>query len=329
MNHRNTTTANACAVLLGLDIAKATFDACLQLPTGSLHRRTFTNNREGFEQLTQWLHTHGQAPARVGIEATGSYWMALAHYLHAQKLPVCVLNPAYVKAHGQSTGSRTKTDRSDARLIADYLATHRCETWDPLPSELEELRELMRFYADVTGLAVSAAQRGEGLRTGPARELQEQLAQTLEEFAQNVLRRAREQTRQHENLERVFERLDSVPGIAQITALILLSELPRGHTARKVAGWAGVTPRQEESGTSLHRAPRLCKQGSQYVRRSLYWPAITALRCNPAMQAFAKRLEAAGLNKMQIVGAAMHKLLRWSVGVLNSGKMFDPSLHAS
>lgn len=322
-------TTTETAVCLGIDIAKATFDACLQLPQGRWQRGSFANHPEGFAQLTHWLQTSGISPARVGLEATGPYWLALAHYLHSQRLPVCVLNPAYVKAHGQSRGSRTKTDRADARLIADYLATHRCEVWEPLPAELEELRELMRFYADVTGLAASAAQRGEGLRTGPAQQLQAELAQVLEEFAQKVLQRAREQARQHETLERTFQQLDSIPGIAQITALILTSELPRGRSARTVAGWAGVTPRQEESGTSVHRAPRLCKQGSEQVRRSLYWPAITALRCSPPMQAFARRLEAAGLNKMQIVGAAMHKLLRWSVGVMNSGKMFDPTLHAT
>jgi transposase len=106
----------------------------------------------------------GPTAVRAAMEATGPYWVALAHWFYEQHWPVYVINPAYIKAHGQSKGSRTKTDRSDARLIADYLASHQAELWQPLPAELEALRELTRLYADVTSLAVSASQRAEGLR---------------------------------------------------------------------------------------------------------------------------------------------------------------------
>lgn len=321
-------THNALTIL-GIDIAKAKFDACLQLAQGATHQRSFANSPEGFEALLQWVRAQGAEAVPVGLEATGCYWVTLAHFLYERQWPVYLLNPAYVKAHGQSRGNRTKTDRVDARLIADYLATHDCEAWEPLPAEREELRELMRLYADVTTLAVSASQRAEGLRTALAQQLQAQLTQSLQAFAQKVLESAREQARAHPSLERPFELLDSIPGIATITALLLVAELPRGRSARTVAGWAGLTPREHVSGISVHGPPKLCKQGSDYVRQAFYWPAITTLRCCPAMRAFGARLQAAGLNNMQVIGAAMHKLLRWSVGVLNSDRPFDRSLHAT
>lgn len=317
---------NSCPIV-GIDIAKAKFDVYLRLTDRSGRTGTFPNNEEGFAALVKWLQSQKLQDVVLAMEATGPYWMGLACYLHAHQFKVYVFNPAYVKAHAQSRGCRTKNDRVDARLIADYLATHECEAWEPLPAEREELRELMRLYADATALAVSASQRGEGLRTGPAQELQAQLAQLLEEFAQRVLERAGQHARQHPSLERPLQQLDSIPGIGEITALVLVAELPRGRSARSVAAWAGVTPRQCQSGTSVHRPPKMCKQGSDYVRHSLYWPAVTALRCCPAMRQLSQRLEGAGLNKMQIIGAAMHKLARWAAGVLNSDKMFDPSLH--
>jgi transposase len=316
--------------LLGVDIAKATFDAALYLPGGSLHQRSFANDDGGFAELLHWLERLlNGAPLHVGIEATGSYWMALAIKLFEQGYRVSILNPAYVKSHGQSEGLRTKTDRVDARLIADYLAKHDCEAWEPLPAELEELRELMRFHADLVQLSVSASQRAEGLRTKLACQLHSELTHWLKAFGKRVLAAARSHVRQHVSLLQTVTCLQSIPGIGELTALRLTSELPRGRSARSVAAWAGLTPRQHESGTSVHRRARLCKQGSDYIRTSLYWPAITALRCCPAMQAFAKRLQQAELEKMQIVAAAMHKLLRWAVGVLNSGKPFDPSFHVT
>ena len=315
---------------LGVDMAKNKFDAALCLDTGVIYQHTFTNDLAGFAELIVWLEARlKNAKLLVGIEATGSYWTALAVKLHAQGYRVSILNPAYVKAHGQSQGLRTKTDRVDARLIADYLSKNHCECWEPLAPELEELRELMRFHADVVQLTVAATQRAEGLRTAAVRRLQHELTRWLEDFGKRVLAAARTHTRQHDSLKRVVQCLDSVPGIGELTALRLASELPRGRSARSVSAWAGLTPRQHVSGTSVHRPARLCKQGSDYVRTSLYWPAVTALRCCPAMQAFGKRLAEAGLEPMQIVAAAMHKLMRWSVGALNSGKHFDPSLHVT
>jgi transposase len=240
---------------------------------------------------------------------------------------VYLLNPAYVKAHGQSRGQRGKTDRIDAALIADYLATHRpdCEPWQPLPSELEELRELMRLYNDVRGAAASLGQRRAGLRTSVARALQEQIAKTVKQFAQRILKAAREHARRHVSLARPVENLQTIKGVGEISALTFVAELPRGRAARSVAAWAGVTPRPYESGTSVRKRPKLCKQGSDYVRQSLYWPAVTALRCNPVMQEFARRLEKSGHNKMQRVGAAMHKLVRWASAIIHNGQPFDPA----
>lgn len=315
--------------ILGIDIAKAKFDVCLQLARGGLRRQSFPNNADGFTQLQHWLQVHQAGPVRVGIEATGCYWVSLAHQLHAHGSVVYLLNPAYVKAHAQSQGRRSKTDRVDAQIIADYLATHDCQPWAPLPAELEELRELMRLYADVTAVAASVGQRREALRTAIARQLHAEIAAALKEFARRVLKTAQTHARQHATLARPVECLKTIQGIGLVTALVLTAELPRKQAARSVAGWAGVTPRHVESGTSVHRRPKLSKQGSDYVRHCLYWPAITALRCNPAMQSFARRLQAAGLNKMQIIGAAMHKLLRWAVGVMHSEKPFDPALHVT
>ena len=87
---------------LGIDMAKAKFDVCLQLAQGGLRSQSFPNNAAGFDQLQHWLQVHQAGPLRVGIEATGCYWVSLAHQLHAQGWVVYLLNPAYVKAHAQS-----------------------------------------------------------------------------------------------------------------------------------------------------------------------------------------------------------------------------------
>jgi transposase len=311
--------------VLGIDVAKASFDAALRSTAGKVLRsKTFANNPEGFAQLRQWV---GPLCPALGLEATGSYWMSLAHQLHGWGWTVFLLNPAYVKNHARAQGQRHKTDRIDAALIADFVCAHQCEPWQPLPAELEELRELMRLYQDVTAMAASLAQRREGVRTTAASALLEEITKAVKAFAKRVLAQARAHAQAHASLQAPVACLESIPGVGAITALTLTAELPRGKASRSVACWAGLTPRFFESGESVRKRPRLSKQGSDYVRQILYWPAITALRCNPAMQIFAQRLQGSGHNKMQIIGAAMHKLLRWATALIHTRQNFNPALH--
>ncbi len=69
----------------------------------------------------------------------------------------------------------------------------------------------------------------------------------------------------------------------------------------------------------------LSKVGSSRWRKSLYFPAMTALGFNPLIKAWGLRLSAQGKSKMLILGAAMRKLLHLAYGVLKSQKPFDPN----
>jgi transposase len=68
----------------------------------------------------------------------------------------------------------------------------------------------------------------------------------------------------------------------------------------------------------------LSKIGNARLRRALYFPAITALRCSPFFQAWAKGLQERGKCKMSVIGAVMRKLIHLAYGVLKTGKPFDP-----
>ena len=100
----------------------------------------------------------------------------------------------------------------------------------------------------------------------------------------------------------------------------------RFASAREAAAFAGVTPRMHQSGSSVRGKPRVCKQGSAKLRKLLYFPAITAMRCNPVVNALSKRLKQRGKHNMAIITAAMRKLIHIAYGVLKSGKTFDPTL---
>ena len=102
------------ATPIGVDIAKAKFDAALV--EGKYKTKVFPNRPAGFEAFLIWLHPF--APVHVCLEATGRYGDAIALYLVESGITVSVVNPAQIQAFGKAELSRTKTDKSDAKLLA-------------------------------------------------------------------------------------------------------------------------------------------------------------------------------------------------------------------
>lgn len=112
-----------------------------------------------------------------------------------------------------------------------------------------------------------------------------------------------------------------------MSAAVLLAEVPdlkQYKSARQVAAFAGLVPRGRQSGSSIRGRVRLSKIGNARLRKALYFPAVTALRCSPFFQAWAEGLRQRGKSKMAVIGAAMRKLMHLAYGVLKTGQPFDP-----
>lgn len=312
---------------LGLDISKLKFNACLLREGGQLRHKVFPNNPEGFARLSEWLGRQGVAQTHACLEATGTYGDALAAYLHAQRHTVSVVNPAQIKAYAQSVLARTKTDRVDASLIARFCAERRPAAWVPLAPELRELQALVRRLESLIEMRTSEENRlSSGISVAAVRESVEGLLAHLVEHIKKTQALIHDHIDQHPSLKRQRELLDSIPGIGETTAAALLAEVSnfaQYRSARQVAAFAGLVPRERQSGSSVRGRVRLSKIGNARLRRALYFPAITALRCSPFFQAWAKGLRDRGKSKMAVIGAAMRKLVHLAYGVLKTGKPFD------
>ena len=69
---------------------------------------------------------------------------------------------------------------------------------------------------------------------------------------------------------------------------------------------------------------RLSKTGAPQLRKALYFPAVVAIRHNPYVKELRERLKERGKCPMQVIGAAMRKLVHLAYGVLKTGRPFDP-----
>jgi transposase len=312
---------------LGIDIAKVKFNVCLIKVGGKLKHKVFPNTEAGFEQLSAWLTKQGVERVHACLEATGTYGDSLALFLHSAGHVVSVLNPAAIKAFAQSRLSRTKTDRADAELIARFCATQQPGAWTPPASEVRELQALVRRLEALTEMRTAEANRlSAGLTVESVRASVKELIAHLDEQITRTEKLIRDHVNHHPGLKEQSRLLDSIPGIGETTAAALLAEVPdikQYSSARQVAAFAGLVPRERQSGSSVRGRVRLSKIGDSRLRKALYFPAITALRCSPFFQQWSAGLRQRGKSKMAVIGAVMRKLIHIAYGVLKSGQPFN------
>lgn len=240
---------------LGIDIAKVKFNVCLLRFNGKLKHKVFPNHAAGFAQLQAWLEQHEAPPVHACLEATGTYGEALSHYLHDRGHTVSVMNPAAIKAFAASRLSRTKTDRVDADLIARFCLAHQPPPWTPAATEVRELQALVRRLESLIEMRVAEENRlSAGVSVAAVRTGVEELITHLKEQIRRTEKLIRKHIDKHPGLKQQRELLDSIPGIAATTAALLLAEVPdikRYRSARQVAAFAGLVPRERQSGSSV------------------------------------------------------------------------------
>src|SRR2546429_2914936 len=310
---------------LGIDISKDSFHLELSINEKLRHRK-FANRKEGFGELCAWLAKHKAIYVHACLEATGPYSEALAIYLHEQGHIVSVVNPVQIKAFGQSELLRNKDDRPDAGLIRRFCEKQRPPAWTPPPAHQRELQALTRHLENLLETRQQQLNRLEGPKPkGVIKSLRKLVAYLDAEIARTE-KQIDDQIDSHPDLQQQCQLLESIPGIGRRTATKLLAEIEdisHYKSARQVAAYAGLTPKNNRSGTWRGKT-RLSKTGNARVRKALFLPAMVAKQHNPIVRTFCQRLARNGKNKMEVIGAAMRKLLHIAFGVLKSGKMFDP-----
>lgn len=314
---------------LGIDIAKLKFDVCLIKPAGRAKHKVFANTRHGFEQLARWLSSHQASELHACLEATGSYGEPLALFLFEAGIRISLVNPAAVRAFANAGLSRTKTDKVDAELIARFCLAQRPLPWQPPAPEIQHLQALVRRLESLIEMRVAEENRlSSGVSTEAVRQsLQQHIAYLVEQIKQTE-RLIREHINDHPELKQQSALLDSIPGIGTTTAALLLAEIvniKQYTSARQVAAYAGLVPRERRSGSSVRGRTCLSKIGNARLRKALYFPAITALRSSNFFKQWASGLRERGKSKMSVIGAAMRKLIHLAYGVLKTGKPFDPN----
>jgi transposase len=317
-------------VLVGIDVSADDFTAAFDVSDDTPRIRSYPNSAAGHKRLCRRLQKIG-GPVQVCLEATGVYSLDLALTLdRTDGIGVMVANPRATKDFARACMKRSKTDRTDALSILEFLRRMPFEPWRPPSRETLQMRALSRRIAALMVMRIQERNRLKA--TERTAELSGALVDDIEahveylEVSMEHLRvEALEFVHADPELYRRFKLMTSIKGISTKSAIRILGELaalPSGMTARQWVAHAGLDPRHYESGSSVDKPTRISKTGNRHVRAGLYMPALVAIRSEPNVQAFYQAMLARGKKPMQAIVAVMRKLLHAIHGMFTHNQDF-------
>lgn len=313
--------------IIGIDIAKNKFDVAL-LRNGKIKTKVLKNSLDGFENLKKWLSKQGVNHVHACMEATGIFFEDLATFLADEGHDVSVVNPLQVKAFGDSLLIRTKNDKVDARVIAQFCEAVKPSLWQPDAPEIRQLKALGRRRDALIAMRTQEFNRGNSKETR-VQESIESVIKLLNEEIKDISNKIKEHIDNNPDLKRKSDLLRTIPGVGNVSIEAILSETNGFSNFKKVeqvVAYMGLSPREKTSGSSVHGKTALCKTGNRRLRKILYMPAMVAMIHNPMVKELAKRLKEKAKHGKLIVCACMKKLVQIMFGVLKNNKPFDLNL---
>lgn len=276
--------------------------------------RQFPNSPEGIDQYVEFLQDF--APEIILCEATGGYeWSFLFGMDHAG-LPIARSNPRQIRDFARSCGVLAKTDKIDAKIIAQFAAQRKPEPLKLPGQTQQELQALLTWRRQLLEHRDRLNQQGKRSSSRMVAGQLEELIRSLKEKIANLDKTIANLIDSDPDLKKLDEILQSVPGVGPVVSHTLIVECSMlGHCSdREIASYSGTAPFNCDSGQM--RGHRRCIQqtrwgGNGRIRRVLYMAVLVGAvqGNNPALKSFYDRLRAAGKAFKVAVTACMCKLL--------------------
>lgn len=324
---------------IGVDIAKEKFDVCFKESKKGRNvvkgTKSFNNSSKGFKEFQHWYTKRKKEGSSLVfvMEATGVYYEELAYFLHSQNEEIYVELPQKVKYYAKSLNIKTKTDKVDAKLIADIglERSQSLKSWSPPSAQFKAIRDLSRELAQLKKSKSAASSQLHAWRTahGTAEEVlkvAEEHVELLDQLIGKMEGLLLNQVKQDPELFEKISRIAQIKGLGVLTVTRVIAETNGFllfNNIRQLVSYAGLDVIQDQSGQHKGKS-RLSKKGNAHLREALYMPAVTAITHNENLKDFYLRLNQKFNYKKQSLVAVMRKLLILIYTLWKSGEDYDP-----
>lgn len=303
--------------IIGIDISKDQLDVH-RLPDNT--SRQFENAKAGHGALISWI---GTGQVRVVYEATGPYHRQLEVALAGAGLPIVKVNPRQARRFAEATGKLAKTDRLDAAMLARMGALLAFEPRSVRNAILNDLKDLQVAREALVKDRTAARNRAKTLALPLLKSQNKARLDQIDEQLAALDQAISELIASDPVLSRRLAILSSIPGVAAVSAAMLITEMPELGSlgAKQAAALAGLAPIVRQSGQWKGKA--FVRGGRKQVRRALYMPALVAMRFNPDLKAKYVQLVAAGKAPKQAITAIMRKLIVLANALIKTDRLWQ------
>ena len=312
---------NKYTEILGVDISKETFDV---VDIKGNHKQ-YKNETKGFSKFAGILDDQ----SLVVMEATGHYHYLLAQFLSKSGIPCAVVNPLSIKRFVQMKLAKVKTDKADAAAICAYAQVNDVTLYnhqDDSQAECLQIYSLLEHY-EKKMTALKNKLHGENALGRPSKSVFHSLNRMLKAITREVVAledQLKEMVKEGHATQLTL--LRSIPGIGIKTALFLIvvtDGFSKFENASQLCSYAGITPTERRSGTSIRGRSRISKVGNRRLRHLLFMCSFSACQYNKACNAQYERIVNKGKSEKLALLAVCNKLLRQSFAIVKSGIPYD------
>lgn len=310
--------------IIGIDISKEKFDVCFSFELTEYKQDCYSYDDKGIKEFLKEV----SEDCTCVMEATGIYHLRLAYALFEHGAFVSVVNPLSVKNFSRAVMCRTKTDKSDARILAEYARRMELNKWEPTSENYIRVQQMYRsielFLINIT----QAENQIEAICNSPVYD--KALCCTLKSHVKQLKKRIEKLEEQIEALIKeedscVVGRICTIPGIGKKTAIALLVATKGLHgfdNYRQVSSYLGLCPRIYDSGKSVHGKAHICKMGMGWIRKLLYMCSISAIKYNKNCMDLYNRLREKGKPVKLAMIAVANKLLKQIFAIVKNNNVY-------
>lgn len=311
----------------GIDVSHSTLDVCYQNNLGEFFHLKVGNNNKGYATILE----HTGIDYHFVMEATGVYYIRLAFYLHEQGCQLSVVNALSIKRYIQMHLERNKSDKKDAAWICRYAIEQCPPYWEMPDSAYFESKQLYNTIREYTEQIKRFNNQLHSLRLlpVPSKDTIKSLEKVKKQLAKEIqLLEVKLQSKLQEWQPAQLKSVGSIKGIGKrATAMLIVytQGFKNTHSHRQLISFAGLSPTEYSSGSSIQGKPRIYKRGGKKLRDVLYMCSMNAIKTNPACKTLYERLRGNGKTGKQALIAVCNKLLKQVFAVVKNNSLYQPN----
>jgi len=259
---------------------------------------------------------------RIVLEATGRYERLLADAALDRGMPVIIVNPLHIRRFAGAVGQLAKTDKIDARIIAQYAALIQPEVRPASNKTVRVIKDLLARRRQLLTMRTMEKNRAHIMPKCLQADIQRHV-QYLGKQIEKIDKLLNQKIEAEQAWREKRAIMLSMPGIGPAVVNTLLGDLPElGQLSNKqIAALTGVAPYNRDSGRL--RGKRRISGGRHSVRTILFMAALTSVQHNPVIKRFYQHLVAQGKHKKVALTACIRKMVIMLNAMVRDGNMWQ------